>query len=32
MNGANKTPTEVTREGALGGKYFRDIHPGINRN
>ena len=30
--GANKTPTEVIREGALDGTYFRDIHPGINRN
>ena len=22
--GANKTPVEVIREGAFGGKYFRD--------
>ena len=26
----NKTPTEVIREGAFGGTYFRDIYPGIN--
>ena len=28
--GANKTPTEVIREGAFGGTYFRDIYSGIN--
>ena len=26
----NKTPVEVTREGAFGGIYFRDIYYGIN--
>ena len=26
----NKTPTEVIREGAFGGTYFRDIYSGIN--
>ena len=26
----NKTPTEVIREGAFGGAYFRDIYSGIN--
>ena len=27
--GANKTPVEVIKEGALGGTYFRDIYSGI---
>ena len=27
---ANKTPTEVIREGVFGGTYFRDIYSGIN--
>ena len=26
----NKTPTEVIREGAFRGSYFRDIYFGIN--
>ena len=26
----NKTPVEVTKEGAFGGTYFRDIYSGIN--
>ena len=26
--GANKTPVEVIKEGALGGTYFRDIYSG----
>ena len=26
----NKTPIKVTREGAFGGTYFRDIDSGIN--
>ena len=26
----NKTPIKVTREGAFGGTYFRDICSGIN--
>ena len=26
----NKTPTEIIREGAFGGTYFRDICSGIN--
>ena len=26
----NKTPTEVIREGAFGGAYFRDIYSGVN--
>ena len=26
----NKTPTEIIREGAFGGTYFRDIYSGIN--
>ena len=28
--GANKTPVEITKEGAFGRTYFRDIYPGIN--
>ena len=28
--GANKTPIEVIREGAVGGTYFRDIYSDIN--
>ena len=28
--GANKTPSEVIKEGAFGGTYFRDIYPGVN--
>ena len=27
--GANKTPVEVIREGACGGKYFMDIYSGV---
>ena len=30
--GANKTPTEVIREGAFGGTYFRDIYSGVTGN
>ena len=30
--GANKTPTEVIKEGSLCGTYFRDIYSGINGN
>ena len=26
----NKTPTEITREGAFVGTYFRDIYSVIN--
>ena len=26
----NKIPIEVTRKGAFGGAYFRDIYSGIN--
>ena len=26
----NKTPTEIIKEGALGGTYFRDVYSGIN--
>ena len=26
----NKTPIETTKEGALGGTYFRDIYSGVN--
>ena len=26
----NKTPVEITTEGALGGTYFRDIYSGVN--
>ena len=29
--GANKTPTEVIKEGAFGGRYFRDIYSSVNR-
>ena len=28
--GANKTPTEVIKEGVFGGTCFRDIDSGIN--
>ena len=28
--GTNKTPTEVIKEGAFGGTYFRDIYSGVN--
>ena len=28
--GANKTPAEVIKEGALGGMYFQDIYSGVN--
>ena len=28
--GANKTPTEIIKEGAFGGTFFRDIYSGIN--
>ena len=28
--GANKTPVEVTKEGAFGGTYFRDVYSGVN--
>ena len=28
--GANKTPTEVIKEDAFGGTYFRDIYSGVN--
>ena len=27
---ANKTPTEIIKEGAFGGTYFRYIYSGIN--
>ena len=30
--GANKTPTEVIREGAFGGTYFRDVFSGVKKN
>ena len=30
--GTNKSPVEVTKEGAFGGTYFRDIFSGINGN
>ena len=26
----NKTPTEIIKEGAFGGTYFRDISSNIN--
>ena len=26
----NKTPTEIIKEGAFGGTYFRDIYSSIN--
>ena len=29
--GANKTPAETIKEGALGGTYLRDIYPSVNR-
>ena len=28
--GANKTPVEVTKKGAFGGIYFRDIYSEVN--
>ena len=28
--GANKTPAEVIKEVAFGGRYFRDIYSGVN--
>ena len=28
--GTNKTPIEVTKKGAFGGTYFRDIYSGVN--
>ena len=28
--GANKISIEVIKEGAFGGKYFRDIYSGVN--
>ena len=28
--GANKTPVEITKEGAFGGTYFRDIYSTVN--
>ena len=27
---ANKTPVELTKEGAFGGTYFRDIYSSVN--
>ena len=27
--GANKMPVQVTKEGAFGGTYFRDIYSGV---
>ena len=27
---SNKTPAEVTNEGAFGGTYFRNIYSGVN--
>ena len=27
--GANKTPVEVIKKDAFGGKYFRDIYSGV---
>ena len=27
--GVNKTPIEVTKEGAFGETYFRDIYSGV---
>ena len=32
MFGANKSRVEVTKEGAFGGTYFRDIYSGVNDN
>ena len=29
--GANKTPVEVIKKGAFGGRYFRDIYSGVTR-
>ena len=28
--GANKTPIGIIKEGADGGRYYRDIYSGIN--
>ena len=28
--GANKIPVKVIKEGAFGGKYYRDIYSGVN--
>ena len=28
--GANKTPTEIIKEGGFGETYFRDIYSGFN--
>ena len=28
--GANKTPFEVIKEGAVGGTYFSDVYSGVN--
>ena len=28
--GVNKRPVEVTKEGAFGEAYFRDIYSGVN--
>ena len=30
--GINKTPTEVIKEGAFGGTYFRDIYKSWRQN
>ena len=30
--GVNKTPIEVTKEGAFGETYFRDIQSGVDEN
>ena len=27
----SKTPIEIIKEGAVGGTYFRDIYPDINK-
>ena len=27
----NKTPIEIIKEGAFGGKYFRDAYSNINK-
>ena len=28
--GVNKAPVEVTKDGAFGGTYFRDIYSSVN--
>ena len=28
--GANKTPAEVIKKGAFGGRYFRNIYSSVN--